>query len=478
MSSRTAGSSSSVERTRVAVPEGFRVERVIARGSRATVYEATQLRLGRRVALKVYPDPSPDLADRVRRAAWPEHPGAVTLYGSGVGPGGAWLAMQLVGDGATLDAHPARLDDVAAALECAHAAGTAHGAVRADNVLVSGSRALLTNWGLIPGTAAEDHLALARLRQTHQPPRRHRALAAAVGIGALVVAAGAAVAITRDDSRALTSPAGIVLGSDPPGAAITSVDCTGRPPRGSSPACTLMPERLRGRALVVPRDGTVISWAVRGARGPLALQVLRRQRGGYVAVARSRDVTIPGPSRAVLPANLAVAAGDRIALEVAPDAAVGIRRVAGAATARWIGPLSWEPRPPDLPAGTGLDVEVALQVVLRPGARRTRITPVRGARAARVPAGLVLATRDVRTAGGARTVTVVALGGAVALDLYDGTTRRARVGLPGADGRGRLIAAERAGAGRLVVRWRNPGGAVLTRTARAGPDAISADPRG
>src|SRR4051795_6415551 len=135
MSSSRTGSSSSADLPAGSVIAGFRLERVIGRGSRATVYEATQLSLDRRVALKVMHDG--DLAERVRRLEWPEHPGAVSLFGAGDSEHGPWLAMRLL-PGDTLETRAAPLDRVAAALDCAHAAGIVHGDVTARNVLVAG----------------------------------------------------------------------------------------------------------------------------------------------------------------------------------------------------------------------------------------------------------------------------------------------------------------------------------------------------
>ena len=74
---------------------GFRLERVIGRGSQGVVYEATQLSLDRRVALKLIP-PDPDLAEQFRRLQWPEHPHAVSMYAAGVCEHGQFVAMQLV----------------------------------------------------------------------------------------------------------------------------------------------------------------------------------------------------------------------------------------------------------------------------------------------------------------------------------------------------------------------------------------------
>src|SRR5689334_8734399 len=82
--SRTSSSSS----TEVA---GFRIERELGRGPRAVVYEATQLSLGRRVALKLFDDPPVS-----GELSWPEHPRVTSLYGAGPCGRGYFVAMQLV----------------------------------------------------------------------------------------------------------------------------------------------------------------------------------------------------------------------------------------------------------------------------------------------------------------------------------------------------------------------------------------------
>jgi hypothetical protein len=141
----------------------------------------------------------------------------------------------------------------------------------------------------------------------------------------------------------------------------------GRSPSGASLACTFSQRELSGRPIVAPVDGTITSWAVRGARGTLALQVLRGRGSRLVQVDRSRDEAIPGTDVHVARSDLTVAAGDRLALEVFPTATVGIRRSGPRATVdRWFGPLLEPARLPERPAGAGLDHELLLRVDIRP----------------------------------------------------------------------------------------------------------------
>ena len=145
---------------------GYRIERLLGRGGMGVVYEAVQVSLDRRVALKVL---RPDLADddafvdRIRREgrvqASLEHPHVLDVYEVGDSPDGLFLAMrlveghtlaQLLRDGA-LDAERALrlLDQVADALDAAHDAGLLHRDVKPQNVLVAeDGNAFLADFGL------------------------------------------------------------------------------------------------------------------------------------------------------------------------------------------------------------------------------------------------------------------------------------------------------------------------------------------
>jgi hypothetical protein len=411
------------------------------------------------------------------RLRWPEHANAVSLFGTGDSEHGPWLAMRLV-DGGTLETRSAPLDGVADALTQAHGAGLVHGDVSARNVLVAGGRAYLPDFGLGPAdaTAEDDLAALARLRSEHAPRRARAPLAGAAVL--VAIAAGLALALANageTDDGVPAPPAGTrPLGSDLAPGGIGSVDCNGRPRSGTSLACTISQRELAGRAVTVPVDGTIRSWAVRGARGTLALQVLRGRGARLVQVDRSADAVIPDTRVHVVRSDLAVAAGDRVALLVAPDAEIGIRRGGKRATNdRWFGPLLEPARRPERPAGTGLDHELLLRVDVDPRGGIGAIAPLSAAAAARAPAGRRVAARDVNVRGRAvRTVAVVVLGSAVALDLFDGTRRVARTPVPHADGRGELIALT-GGERSVHVRWRNPRGAVVARRRLVRADGFS-----
>ena len=88
---------------------GYTIEREIGHGGMGVVYEAMQLSLGRRVALKVLPQPL-GFSDRAIRKFQREaeaggrqnHPGIVAIYGIGEHEGVHFIAQELVEGGFTL----------------------------------------------------------------------------------------------------------------------------------------------------------------------------------------------------------------------------------------------------------------------------------------------------------------------------------------------------------------------------------------
>ena len=393
--------------------------------------------------------------------------------------------MRLV-SGGTLETHRAPLDAVAAALDRAHAAGIVHGDVSARNVLVDNGRAYLSDFALADGEASaeDDRAALARLVRERSPRRRsRRPVVVAAAVGALAIAAvvmGLALTGADDGPGDGAVPAAAQgtrsIGSDLAPGGVQSVACDGRAPGGASPACTISQRELAGRAVVMPVDGIVTAWAVRGARGTVALQVLRESaigRGRLAQIGESSEEMISGPDPHIARTGLVVAAGDRVGLEVFPTAAVGVRRRGPASTVdRWFGPLLEPPRPPERAAGTGLDRELLLRVDVVPF-RGQAPAPLRGARAARAAAGRRLATRTVLAdrGRGVSTVALVIAGDAVWIDLFDGPRRLARSPVRGADASGRLV--ELSGQDSAVrVRWRNPGGRELLAGAIVSADAL------
>ena len=499
-------SSSSTELTELA---GFRLERELGRGSGSVVYEAVQIGLVRQVALKLIPD---DGWAEGRSLDWPDHPRVVSLYAAGPWEGGRFVAMQLV-EGPTVaqlveagDLDAARslvlLADVASALDAAHRAGIAHGAVAARNVLVDrDGHALLSDFGLGPAepTVAGDRtdfLALVGVCLGYRMPRvpdprsleardilglarealppaergvapRHRRLAVlAAGIAAVAAALTLVALLAGSGSEGDRVPRpdadAVALGSELAAGEISSVDCSGRGPSGGSQACTVVQTRLPGRTLVPSAGGVVRSWMVRGARGELALQVIRRRGDRYVSVGRSRFEAVPDEGVHVLPANLAVRGGDLIGVQLAPGAAIGVRRgVPGATTARWLGQFIIEPRPIELGAGTGFDDEILLRADYALGGQPRRSGVLSGRAAERAPAGQMLRARTARVRNVTRRVAVVRLADAVAVDLFAGRRRLARLPAPNADPAGRLLDFNALTVGYAVLRWRNPNGRTV-----------------
>ena len=148
---------------------GYRIEGVAGHGGMGVVYQATQLALGRRVALKLI---SPVLADdprfrerfkrESRLAASIDHPNVIPVYEAGEIDGSLFLSMRWVEgtDLATLIRRGGGLEppratrivaQVAAALDTAHEHGLVHRDVKPANVLITGrgEHAYLTDFGLV-----------------------------------------------------------------------------------------------------------------------------------------------------------------------------------------------------------------------------------------------------------------------------------------------------------------------------------------
>jgi CHASE2 domain-containing sensor protein/predicted Ser/Thr protein kinase len=153
---------------------GFRIERLVGRGGMGVVYEATQLQLHRRVALKLIRPTmarDPVVRERFKResrlAAAVEHPNVIPVYGAGEDGELLFIAMRFI-PGVDLGALIGELDpvrasriivQVASALDAAHAAGLVHRDVKPSNVLVGeGEHPYLTDFGITKELGARDDL--------------------------------------------------------------------------------------------------------------------------------------------------------------------------------------------------------------------------------------------------------------------------------------------------------------------------------
>jgi tRNA A-37 threonylcarbamoyl transferase component Bud32 len=134
----------------------YRLERLIGRGGMGAVYEATDLRLNRRVAAKVVRTAALASGAAQRRFAREaqacgrlEHPNIVRVYDFGMAGETAFLVMEYVMGTtwrAQLDrtgpfpsaAAAAALDQVMDGMEAAHGAGILHRDLKPENLLISG----------------------------------------------------------------------------------------------------------------------------------------------------------------------------------------------------------------------------------------------------------------------------------------------------------------------------------------------------
>jgi len=155
---------------------GYRIERFLAQGGMGVVYLASQVSLGRPIALKlIAPERArdDDFRERFLResrlAASIDHPNVVPVHEAGEEDGLLYVAMRYV-DGPDLGAllraagelEPQRaariVAQVAAALDAAHARGLVHRDVKPANVLVADPGAAehcyLTDFGLTKQIAA------------------------------------------------------------------------------------------------------------------------------------------------------------------------------------------------------------------------------------------------------------------------------------------------------------------------------------
>jgi CHASE2 domain-containing sensor protein len=158
-----------------AIIGGYRIEEIVGHGGMGVVYRATQLTLGREVAIKlIAAEKSEDPVFRERfkaesrMAASIEHASVIPVYEAGEDDGLLFIAMRLV-DGFDLAQLLARSDpleplravriveQIAGALDAAHARGLIHRDVKPANILLTREEpehAYLTDFGVAEHTVA------------------------------------------------------------------------------------------------------------------------------------------------------------------------------------------------------------------------------------------------------------------------------------------------------------------------------------
>ena len=167
-----------LDRLVAAVGTQYLVDAEIGRGGMAVVYRATDVRLNRRVAIKVLPPElafNADVRERFLREAQTSaqltHPHIVPIYTVDEREGLVYFVMALV-DGESLAQRLARepqlpiadarriLADVADALAYAHARGVVHRDVKPDNIMLDRvtGRAVVTDFGIARAAAGDSRL--------------------------------------------------------------------------------------------------------------------------------------------------------------------------------------------------------------------------------------------------------------------------------------------------------------------------------
>jgi serine/threonine protein kinase len=148
----------------------YRLLTEVGRGGMGTVWHARDEALGRDVAVKEvilphgFSDEERDIQHQrtfreARTAARLSHPGVVTVYDVVEEDGRPWIVMELISgrslheqikrDGVLPPERVAQIGrQMLGALRVAHEAGILHRDVKPSNVLVSGSRAVLTDFGI------------------------------------------------------------------------------------------------------------------------------------------------------------------------------------------------------------------------------------------------------------------------------------------------------------------------------------------
>jgi serine/threonine protein kinase len=156
---------------------GHRIEAVAGRGGMGVVYVATHLALNRRVALKlITPDLAADEGFRQRfkqesmTAASIDHPNVIPIYHAGEEDGKLYITMRYVEGtdlremiatrGKIAPAETARIiNEMASALDAAHAHGLVHRDVKPANILIGQSgQAYLTDFGLTKHAGSQSGL--------------------------------------------------------------------------------------------------------------------------------------------------------------------------------------------------------------------------------------------------------------------------------------------------------------------------------
>ncbi len=288
-----------------------------------------------------------------------------------------------------------------------------------------------------------------------RPSSRKRSFTVALLGGACVALTVACVLLAlSDDNDQASQPEGAVpppaegsvsLGSALEAETSAPASCTGRESGLGTRPCSIAQFDLPGAALRSPVDGVVTSWSIAGAKGDVALQVMRTEGDDSYQVARTQYLSVPDRIPLTFDADLPISKGDFLALSLAPGATAGMAPNEEATTNRWFPQLGGYPSrsAPDEGPGTGVDGEILLRADVKEGAKPELPELIDGPKAAKLESGRLIKSTTMRL-DNPKTVRLdlVAMDGQVYLDLFNRGERAARMEVPDASPFGYVVDAD------------------------------------